>query len=297
MRRPAAGGEESAGQCAPPTASEGGNATKLVAMILPSASPASLVLGLAAALAYALPALFAARLAPGVSRAALAAAWVLHGAALFWSLASTPPHFGFAPALSITAWFVLTVYAVESRLYPQLRARWALCGLGAVAVLLALAFPGTAMHAQNSPWLPLHLALGVASYGLFAAALVHAWLMTRAEKQMRLAADPQSGMPLLTLERLTFRFVNAGFVLLTATLAAGLLFGETLYGRAWRWDHKAVFSVLSWLTFLVLLLGRARFGWRGRTALRWLYIGSALLLLAYVGSRFVLEVVLHRAPA
>ena len=175
--------------------------------------------------------------------------------------------------------------------------RWALCGLGAVAVLLALAFPGTAMHAQNSPWLPLHLALGVASYGLFAAALVHAWLMTRAEKQMRLAADPQSGMPLLTLERLTFRFVNAGFVLLTATLAAGLLFGETLYGRAWRWDHKAVFSVLSWLTFLVLLLGRARFGWRGRTALRWLYIGSALLLLAYVGSRFVLEVVLHRAPA
>ncbi|KQM68443.1 inner membrane protein YpjD [Xylophilus sp. Leaf220] len=266
-------------------------------MILPSASPASLVLGLAAALAYALPALFAARLAPGVSRAALAAAWVLHGAALVWSLAFTPPHFGFAPALSITAWFVLTVYAVESRLYPRLRARWALCGLGAVAVLLALAFPGTALHAQNSPWLPLHLALGVASYGLFAAALVHAWLMTRAEKQMRLAADPQSGMPLLMLERLTFRFVNAGFVLLTATLAAGLLFGETLYGRAWRWDHKAVFSVLSWLTFLVLLLGRARFGWRGRTALRWLYIGSALLLLAYVGSRFVLEVVLHRAPA
>ncbi|MCS4509681.1 cytochrome C assembly family protein [Xylophilus ampelinus] len=266
-------------------------------MILPSASPASLVLCVAAALAYALPALFAARLAPRVSRAALAAAWGLHGAALCSALVFTPPHFGFAPALSITAWFVLTVYAVESRLYPRLRARWALCGLGAVAVLLALAFPGTALHARNSPWLPLHLALGVASYGLFAAALVHAWLMTRAEKQMRLAADPQSGMPLLMLERLTFRFVNAGFVLLTATLAAGLLFGETLYGRAWRWDHKAVFSVLSWLTFLVLLLGRARFGWRGRNALRWLYIGSTLLLLAYVGSRFVLEVVLHRAPA
>ncbi len=101
-------------------------------------------------------------------------------------------------------------------------------------------------------------------------------------------------MPLLTLERLTFRFVVAGFVLLTATLAAGLLFGETLYGRAWNWDHKAVFSVLSWLTFAVLLIGRSRLGWRGRIAVRVLYAGAGLLLLAYVGSRFVLEVVLGR---
>ena len=98
----------------------------------------------------------------------------------------------------------------------------------------------------------------------------------------------------MTLERLTFRFVTAGFALLTATLVAGLLFGETLYGRAWRWDHKAVFSVLSWLTFAALLLGRWRFGWRGRTARRMLYVGAALLLLAYVGSRFVLEVLLGR---
>ena len=57
-----------------------------------------------------------------------------------------------------------------------------------------------------------------------------------------------------------------------------------------------MFSVLSWLTFAVLLIGRARFGWRGRQAVRVLYLGSGLLLLAYVGSRFVLEVVLGRAP-
>ena len=105
-------------------------------------------------------------------------------------------------------------------------------------------------------------------------------------------------MPLLTLERLTFRFVTAGFVLLSATLLAGLFFSETLYGagRAVKWDHKTVFSVLAWLTFAILLIGRARFGWRGRTARRVLYAGSALLLLAYVGSRFVLEVVLRRPP-
>ena len=89
--------------------------------------------------------------------------------------------------------------------------------------------------------------------------------------------------------------VTAGFILLTATLLAGWLFGDTLYGRAWRWDHKAVFSLLSWITFATLLVGRARFGWRGRNAVRVLYAGSALLLLAYVGSRFVMEVVLGRS--
>ena len=163
------------------------------------------------------------------------------------------------------------------------------------AVLLALFFPGSALHPTASPWLPLHLALGIACYGLFAAAVVHAWLMTRAEHHIRQAEDPQSGIPLLTLERLTFRFVTAGFVLLTATLLAGWLFGETLYGHPGRWDHKAVFSLLSWVTFATLLLGRARFGWRGRNAVRILYAGAGLLLLAYVGSRFVMEVVLGRS--
>jgi ABC-type uncharacterized transport system permease subunit len=138
-----------------------------------------------------------------------------------------------------------------------------------VVVLTAL-FPGSALHMQASPWLPLHWALGVASYGLIAAAVVHAWLMMRAEKSMRQGADAHVGLPLLTLERLTFRFVNAGFVLLTATLAAGWLFGDSLYGAqaAWRWDHKTVFSLLAWFTFV--------------------------LLLGYAGSRFVLEVVLGR---
>lgn len=265
-------------------------------MILASASPTSLVLALAAAAAYALPAAAAARLSERAARAALLVAWILHAAVLAAGLVGDTPRFGFAPALSVTAWLVLTVYAIESQLIPRLQARWALAGLGAAAVLLTLVFPGTPLHAAASPWLPLHWALGIASYGLFAAAVVHAWLMTRAERDIRLAAEAHSGVPLLTLERLTFRFVQAGFVLLSATLLAGLLFGEHLYGsgRAWKWEHKTVFSVLSWLAFAVLLVGRARFGWRGRRAVRVLYGGSLLLLLAYVGSRFVLEVVLGR---
>ena len=99
-------------------------------------------------------------------------------------------------------------------------------------------------------------------------------------------------MPLLRLERLTFRFVAAGFVVLSAAIVLGVWFSEH-----WRWDHKAVFSILGWLVFAGLLAGRRAFGWRGPVATRGVYTGAALLLLAYVGSRFVLEVVLHRPPA
>ena len=262
-------------------------------MILPSASPVSWLLALAAALAYAAPAAAASRLGAAASRNALLAAWVLHGALLVWGLWGEAPRFGFAPALSMTAWLVLTVYAVERQLFPQMRARWILAALGAATIVLALLFPGQPLHVAASAWLPLHLALGIACYGLFAAAVVHAWLMTRAERHIRQAEDPDSGIPLLTLERLTFRFVTAGFVLLSATLLAGWYFSETLNHR-WVWDHKTTFSLLSWITMGVLLWGRWRLGWRGRVAVRTLYVAAGFLLLGYVGSRFVLEVMLQR---
>lgn len=266
-------------------------------MILASASSTSVTLSVLAACSYALPALRAAHLSPSAARGWVAWAWFLHGAVLAWGLLSPPAQFGFAPALSMTAWVVAAVYAIESQIYPQLQTRWALSAVGAVAVLLACVFPGSVLSTTASIWLPIHLALGVASYGLFGTAVVHAWLMDRAEARIRQAADPHSGLPLLTLERLTYRFVTAGFALLTATLAMGYLFGDVVYGKghAWRWDHKTVFSLLSWVTFAVLLLGRVRFGWRGKRAVAVLYMGSILLLLGYVGSRFVLEVLLGRS--
>ncbi len=264
-------------------------------MILPSASPIGWLLAIAAALAYGVSAIAGSRFTASQARFALLLAWVLHGICVGWGLLGQAPHFGFAAALSMTAWLVMIAYVVERQFFPQLRTLWVLAVLGAAAVLLAMIFPGKPLHALSSPWLPLHLTLGIASYGLFSAAVVHAWLMTRAEKHIRLAADSPNGMPLLTLERLTFRFVTAGFVVLSATLIAGWLFGEMLYGRAWVWDHKSVFSVLSWLTFAVLLVGRSRFGWRGRSAVRMLYAGAVLLLLAYAGSRFVMEVLLPQS--
>ena len=250
-----------------------------------------------AALIYALPALVPRLLSDAHARRLLWLAWALHAFSLLVLLMGQV-RFGFAPALSVTAWLVVTAYMIETQFFPKLKARWAVGGLGATTVALAWVFPGTVLTSQASAWLPLHFALGLSAYGMFAAAVVHAWMMTRTEHDIRQAHEGSSGLPLLTLERLTFRFVWAGFALLTATLVAGALFGEALYGQGhteWRWDHKRVFAILSWLTFATLLVGRSQWGWRGRRAVRVLYIGAGLLLLSYAGSRFVLEVLIGRA--
>jgi len=234
-------------------------------------------------------------------RTALLVGWIMHGVALVidvTGIGTDRPgaRFGFAPALSVTLWFVLAVYELESRFVPLAGARRALASLGVAVVVLAWLFPGQVHPQAASAWAPLHWLLGVASYGLFGVAVLHALLLNRAERQMRRApslGDPAAhGVPLLRLERLTFRFVGAGFVVLSAAIVLGFWFSDH-----WRWDHKSVFSILGWLVFAGLLAGRRAFGWRGPRATRGVYVGAALLLLAYVGSRFVLEVVLHRPPA
>ena len=212
---------------------------------------------------------------------------------------------GFGPVLSMTVWLVIAVYTVESRLVPLPAVRQWLGLAGVFAVVVAAIFPGDP-KVMHSALAPLHFALGVGSYGLFGAAVLHATLLDAAERRLRgnalahvtgaaraanVAKAPSFGMPLLQLERLTFRFVEAGFAALTATLVLGIV--TTVQ---WRWgDHKAVFSMLAWGVFAALLLGRHLRGWRGRKATRWLYFGAALLLLAYVGSRFVIEVLLGRS--
>ena len=260
-------------------------------------------IALAAASAVALVAYAVAAL-PGErvgTRFALLIGWIAHAIAIVVDVAGIGSpligaRFGFAPALSMTIWLVLAVYVVESRLVPLPGVRRVLALLGVVVVVLAAVFPGELRPQAPSPWAPLHWALGLASYGLFGAAVLHAVMLTRAERQMRSATAAASaiaatGMPLLRLERMTFRFVLAGFVVLSGALLLGAWFANP-----WRWDHKTVFSMLGWLVFAALLAGRRSFGWRGPAATRWLYAGAALLLLAYVGSRFVLEVVLHRPP-
>jgi ABC-type uncharacterized transport system permease subunit len=83
-------------------------------------------------------------------------------------------------------------------------------------------------------------------------------------------------------------------VLLSLALASGVLFSEELFGRAFQFTHKNVFAVASWVVFGMLVVGRWRYGWRGRKALRWILTGTLLLILAYLGTKFVVEVVLGR---
>ena len=237
---------------------------------------------------------------------ALVAGWMLHALLLAldvggWGRDESGARLGFGPVLSLTVWLVMAVHEIESRFVPLPAVRRALAISGAMTVLLAWAFPGEVKPAASA-WMPLHWALGVASYALLGAAVLHATMLDSAERKLRtrssalhaavpsgLAAGPM-GMPLLRLERLTFRFVEAGFVVLTAALLMGA--ATTL---SWRWDHKTVFSLLGWAVFAALLAGRQWRGWRGRRATRWLYVGAGLLLLGYAGSRFVFEVVLGRS--
>jgi ABC-type uncharacterized transport system permease subunit len=233
--------------------------------------------------------------------AALALGWVAHGAALCLDVAGygsnlSGARFGFAPALSATVWIVIAVHAIESRMLPLPAVRLLLAVSATLAVLLAVMYPGEARPQPGSSgaaWLPLHWLLGVVSYGLFAVAVLHAWLLDGAERRLRGGAPrpaPQpAALPLMQLERLTFRFVEVGFVVLSLALVLGALLAER-----WRWEHKTVLSLLGWATFAVLIGGRRLRGWRGRQATRWVYAGAVLLLLAYVGARFVLEVVLRR---
>ena len=201
--------------------------------------------------------------------------------------------FGFAPVLSLTVWLVLSVHFAESRLMPIAGLRRVFSIAGAASVLLALAFPGEVLAVVRSPYAPVHWALGIASYALFGVAVVHAGMLDAAERQLRRrdAVPGVLGLPLLSLERLTFNFVEAGFGMLTLAILLGL---TTLGG--FTWDQKTILSLASWATFAALILGRRTRGWRGRQATRWVYTGAGLMLLAYVGSRFVFEVVLQRSP-
>ncbi|HNQ76628.1 MAG TPA: cytochrome c biogenesis protein CcsA, partial [Pseudothauera hydrothermalis] len=150
----------------------------------------------------------------------------------------------------------------------------------------------------GSPAFRAHFIIAMLAYSLFTLAALHALLMAVAERQLhnaRLTRALAGLPPLLTMEALLFRLIGIAFVLLTLTLVSGVVFSETLFGQAFRLDHKTVFAIVSWLLFGTLLAGRHLRGWRGRVALRWTLAGFVALMLAYVGSRFVIEVVLGRA--
>jgi ABC-type uncharacterized transport system permease subunit len=225
---------------------------------------------------------------------------LLHVALLYSDLfGAAQPRFGFAQALSVMMALAVLVCWLEAFAYP-IEAVFPLVLLAAgICAPLPAFFAGRALPDAVSFEFRLHLIFGMLAYSLFTVATLHAVLISQVENRLHgkpgLDGPFARLPPLLSLERLVFILIGAAFAVLSLTLVLGIAYSEAFLGRALRFEHKTVFVILSWLIFGLLLGGRWLYGWRGRTALRWTITGFVVLMLAYPGSRFVLEVLLHRA--
>ena len=232
-------------------------------------------------------------------RVFLLIALVAHGVALHSAIfPGEEMRFGFGVAMSLMVWLAICFYWVET-LYTRLDGLHAVVmPAGVLASTIPMFFPGEHVLANAaSPAFRAHFVIAMLAYSLFTLAALHALLMSVAGRQLHNARFSRlltNLPPLMTMEALLFRLIAIAFSLLTLTLATGVMFSESLFGQAFRVDHKTIFAAISWLLFGALLLGRNLWGWRGRIALRWTLAGFVALMLAYVGSRFVIEVVLQR---
>ncbi|MGZ5032363.1 MAG: cytochrome C assembly family protein [Usitatibacter sp.] len=227
-------------------------------------------------------------------------ALVLHGMLLYRRvIAPDGIDLGVANAISLLVWLTVLIYWLGSLVYDGL---WAMLGLVApaafAALLLQVAIPTRHIitYAGN-PLFALHFGIAMLAYSLFIVATVHALVMLAEEKWLHRGVLPpflRSVPPLLEMEALLFRILLAAFVLLTLTLVSGVFFSEQLFGKPLTFSHKIVFGIASWFIFGGLLVGHHFRGWRGRKAVYWTLAGFTALLLAYVGSKVVLELILNR---
>jgi ABC-type uncharacterized transport system permease subunit len=233
-------------------------------------------------------------------KCAIALALLLHGIGLHGRLLSGGGlRFSFALAASLTLWLAVLIYWLENFRSRMDSVQPMVLPLAAISAILPVAFPQTheIVYAE-APAFRIHFLVAMLSYSLFTLSALHAVFMGCIERRLHRGALGRHRSPLpsiLSMETLLFRLIGIAFLLLTLTLISGLFFSEQIFGKAFVFDHKPLFAFASWVIFAALLFGRYWYGWRGRTALRWTLAGFFLLVLAYIGSRFVLEVLLGRA--
>ena len=220
---------------------------------------------------------------------------IFHGElhAIAWRSASGPDMHFFA-ALSFSA---LGMAALTTTM--ALRGQMAALGVIVfpLAALFALLyhFTGPSTPTAMGWQLQLHVWSALLAYATLAIAAVLAvllWLQERALRERRLHRWLRVLPPLTELETLLFRTITAGFALLSLALLAGALFVHDLFAQ--HLVHKTVLSLLAWAVFGLLLLGRWRRGWRGRKAVRLTLIAMLLLVLAFFGSKFAYDFLIHR---
>jgi ABC-type uncharacterized transport system permease subunit len=203
---------------------------------------------------------------------------------------------GFFNAVTLASWTILTLLLLSALSKPVENLGIALFPLGALMVWLESRYPTTRLLSPSAAWgIKLHVLVSMLAYSLLALASVQAVLLAVQDHHLHnrhpggfIRALP----PLQTMEFLLFEMISAGFVLLTLSLLSGFLFLEDMFAQ--HMVHKTVLSVVGWVVFGTLLIGRFRVGWRGRTAIIWTLSGFVVLMLAYFGSKAVLELVLQR---
>ncbi len=251
-----------------------------------------------AATTYALAALLHwRRAAEGLAVVLAAAALVLHGGAVV----SATVHggnlsLGVTEALSVFAWQAAVSLWVLGRLQPVQALGVAIYPLAAITALWAALWPTPVSAIPLSDWkIQLHVVLSLFSAGFLTLAAAQA--VTLAIQDRLLHDKAPEGLvdalpPLQTMEHLLFVMIGLGFFMLSLSLLSGLLFVDDLLAQ--HLAHKTVLSTVAWALFGALLWGRWRWGWRGRTAMRWTLAGYGVLIVAYFGSKVVLEQILSR---
>lgn len=223
------------------------------------------------------------------------AAALLHGMALYPMLITENGfNLGFFNAASLVGCLTALLLLISSLRQPLENLGIALLPMAALTVALMFAYPSTHVLSEIGHWqLDLHILLSILAYSLLVIAALQAVLLAVQDHQLRnrhpgglIRALP----PLQIMETLLIQLIATGFVLLSMALLTGLFFLEDIFAQ--HLVHKTVLSLIAWAVFATLLWGHWRFGWRGRTAIRWTLGGFVFLMLAYFGSKLVLELLL-----
>ena len=223
---------------------------------------------------------------------------ILHSALLYSGLFQGELNLGLTHAASLVAWAVALLFLITVLFQPIESLGLLILPIAALALFAAWQWPSRAIVLSGaSPAQAAHIIVSLLAYSLLSVAVVQGLvlgLQERALHRRQAGGFLKSLPPLETMELLLFRMIAVGFFLLSITLVSGVFFSEELFGRPLRLTHHVVLSLIAWVVFGLLLLGRWRFGWRGRTAVRLTLVGFSLLVLGYFGSKFVLEVLLKR---
>jgi ABC-type uncharacterized transport system permease subunit len=238
-----------------------------------------------------------ARLARPVLLGLAAAAIALHGVSAWFALL-TPEgvNFGFFKISSLIFWIINLAAVISLMWRPLENLLVILFPLASLAVLVSALAPGNASPLEDiSPGLLFHIGSSVAAYAVLTIAACQAAVVSAQDYQLHhrhTVGLVQILPPLELMEAMLFEIIWVGVILLTLSIASGMVFLEDMFAQ--HMVHKTVLSICAWIVFSILLWGHHQLGWRSQTAARFTLGGFAVLMLAYFGSKLVLEVILQR---